>query len=92
MTAKYQDVIRFLVQIRERQGLTQRRVAERMFVQPNSISRFELARSAPQLQTVLEYCAAIGVVLSVRTDEAAMAEAEARDAARAAVVRQEEPK
>lgn len=94
MTAKYQDVVHYVAKLRDKQGLTQRHVADRLFVRPSAVSRFEVAHHSPQLQTFLDYLGAAGLVMSIRIDEEATRVAEVADAARLelAAARQEEPK
>jgi transcriptional regulator with XRE-family HTH domain len=93
VTAKYRDVVHYVAKLRDQQGLTQRHVADRLFVHPSAVSRFEVAHHSPQLQTFLDYLGAAGLVMSIRIDEEATRMAEVADAARLeSVVRQEEPK
>lgn len=63
-----EDVARFLRQLREAHGLSQRALATRLGVSQARVARLESGANNPQLDTVAAYVAALGGTLSLRAD------------------------
>lgn len=65
-----------LIRIREKSGLTQRDVAERIGVTPQAISKFERIDADPRLSTIRRYAHAIEALVShkVEPDEGQLAD------------------
>lgn len=57
------DLIAELADIRQRSGLTQRQVAERMGIEPAAVSKLERRLKEPTFKTVQRYARAIGARL-----------------------------
>jgi DNA-binding XRE family transcriptional regulator len=62
------DVARFLRQLREAHGLSQRALANRLGVSQARVARLESGANSPQLDTLAAYVAALGGTLSLRAD------------------------
>jgi ribosome-binding protein aMBF1 (putative translation factor) len=66
-----QKLVAELVAARQRAGMTQIEVAERMWTTPSAISRLEAGRHArPTLSTIERYAIAVGCRLEIRLHDA----------------------
>ncbi|MFD5495110.1 helix-turn-helix domain-containing protein [Streptomyces sp. NPDC001812] len=63
-----EDVARFLRQLREAHGLSQRALATRLGVSQARVARLESGANNPQLDTLAAYVAALGGTLSLHAD------------------------
>ena len=59
------DIVQALVAIRIDRGLSQKAVAQRMWVTRPSVSVFESHKQQPRLDTLLRYAHAVGADLQV---------------------------
>lgn len=59
-------LLKDLVALRYRRGLTQREVAERMNVTTNAVSMIENGRRGGNIATITAYAAAVGAELTMR--------------------------
>lgn len=68
LRARPQDISRFLKQLRESRGVSQRALAARLGVSQARVARLERGVNAPQLNTITAYVAALGGTLSLHAD------------------------
>ena len=59
------ELISYLITMREKSGLTQNEVAEKMGTKSPNISRLESGRSNPSLKTLMNYAQACGFKLNL---------------------------
>jgi len=60
-----QQLVTALTRERQRQGLTQKTVAERMGAHPNFVQIIEYNKREPKISTLERYAAALGVTITV---------------------------
>lgn len=69
------ELLRSLLRARNRAGMTQAQVAERMGTQPSAVTRLEASlisgKHSPSLRTLRRYAEAVGAHLEIRVEELA---------------------
>ena len=65
------DLVRELIVVRNRAGLTQSELAERMHTTQSTIARLESGRTMPSMRTLARYAEATGSRAVVRLERAA---------------------
>ena len=64
------ELISYLITMREKSGLTQDQVAEKMGTKSPNVSRLESGRSNPSLKTLVNYAQACGFKLNLGFEHA----------------------
>jgi ribosome-binding protein aMBF1 (putative translation factor) len=65
--AAWQDLMDQLVAAREKQGLSQKEMGERMGISQSAVAQFELSSANPTISSIVRYANELGVELVLKT-------------------------
>ena len=65
--AAWQDLMDQLVTAREKQGLSQKEMGERMGISQSAVAQFELSSANPTISSIVRYANELGIELVLKT-------------------------
>lgn len=65
--AAWQDLMDQLVAAREKQGLSQKEMGERMGISQSAVAQFELSSANPTISSIVRYANQLGIELVLKT-------------------------
>jgi transcriptional regulator with XRE-family HTH domain len=65
--AAWQDLMDQLVAAREKQGLSQKEMGERMGISQSAVAQFELSSANPTISSIVRYANELGIELVLKT-------------------------